>query len=371
MLAFAGTADMARAAPLDFLFGEPPVASRPAYRLRRRPAPPLTRPHSQVPHSQVPQAEVPQAEVPLPVPRPHFASDLPAASSEAESPPATPAPPVVAEQPSPPPVGASAPLPPPKPVELDKPAAAPPKADASKPEAPGDAAQRATEPAKPGPATPPKPPEPTKPEPTKPAVAPSGATTAFTPRAPPDDPQCPSRLQGLQVDVAPITIPPQPDARCTVVQPVRLVGMTLADGAKIAFPEHPTIACTTADAFSAYLRDLLAPLSKGTFGAPLTAVWTGPGLECRSRDSVFGAKLSAHGQGLAIDIATLKLGDGRLVEVGTPKTDAETRFETAARAGACGYFHTVLGPGSDAYHRTHWHFDLEVRGKQGDGKYCK
>ncbi|MBE7220651.1 MAG: extensin family protein, partial [Caulobacteraceae bacterium] len=200
---------------------------------------------------------------------------------------------------------------------------------------------------------------------------PSGATTAFTPRSPQEDPQCPARLQGLKVDVAPTDIGPQPDARCTVVQPVRLSAMTRADGGRIEFPEHPLIACTTADAFTAYLRDLMAPLTKGTFGAPLTAVWTGPGLECRSRDHVFGAKLSAHGQGLAIDIAQLKLGDGRLVEVGTPKTDAETRFETAARAGACGFFHTVLGPGSDAYHRTHWHFDLEVRGKQGDSKYCK
>ena len=57
--------------------------------------------------------------------------------------------------------------------------------------------------------------------------------------------------------------------------------------------------------------------------------------------------------------------------VGDPKGESETGFETAARAGACGYFHTVLGPGSDSYHRTHWHFDLEVRGSQGDGKYCK
>ena len=119
------------------------------------------------------------------------------------------------------------------------------------------------------------------------------------------------------------------------------------------------------------MHDLLAPLARGTWGVGLSDVWTGPGLECRSRDHIFGAKLSAHGQGLAIDIAQLKLGDGRLVAVGEPKTDVERDFETAARAGGCGYFHTVLGPGSDSYHRTHWHFDLEVRGRDGDGKYCK
>ncbi len=123
--------------------------------------------------------------------------------------------------------------------------------------------------------------------------------------------------------------------------------------------------------FSLYVRDLLSPLAKGTYNASLSAVWTGPGFECRSRDHIFGAKLSAHGQGLAVDIAQLKLADGRLIAVGDPKTDSDTAFETAARAGGCGYFHTVLGPGSDSYHRTHWHFDLEVRGAKGDSKYCK
>ena len=202
-------------------------------------------------------------------------------------------------------------------------------------------------------------------------MAPSGATTAFTPRSPEDDPQCPTRLVSQKVGIEPTAIGPQTDARCTVVEPVHLNDVTMPDGGKISFPEHPTIACVTADSFSSYVRDMLSPLAKGTFGAAVTAVWTGPGLECRSRDHVFGAKLSAHGQGLAIDIAKLKLADGRIVEVGTPKTDSETAFETAARAGACGYFHTVLGPGSDAYHRTHWHFDLEVRGAHGDSKYCK
>ena len=208
-------------------------------------------------------------------------------------------------------------------------------------------------------------------KPTKPAVAPSGATTSFTPRSPEDDPQCPTRLVSQKVGIETTDIGPQPDARCTVVEPVHLNDVTMPDGAKVSFPEHPTIACVTADSFSSYVRDMLSPLAKGTFGASVVAVWTGPGLECRSRDHIFGAKLSAHGQGLAIDIARLKLADGRMIEVGTPNTEAETAFETAARAGACGYFHTVLGPGSDAYHRTHWHFDLEVRGAHGDSKYCK
>ncbi len=208
-------------------------------------------------------------------------------------------------------------------------------------------------------------------EPGRPAVAPSGADTTFDPRQPAADEACPGRLAAGRVAAEPVTIGRQPDARCTVVQPVRLSDVTLVDGLKVAFPDHPTVACETADTFARYVRELLVPLAKGSYGLAVDAVWTGPGLECRSRDHVFGAKLSAHGQGLAIDIAQLELADGRRIEVGAPRTVTDQAFETAARAAACGYFHTTLGPGSDSYHRSHWHFDLEQRGKAGDGKYCK
>ena len=205
----------------------------------------------------------------------------------------------------------------------------------------------------------------------KPAVAPSGADATFNPRQPAVDEACPGRLAAGNVAAEAVTIGAQPDARCTVVQPVRLSEVTLPDGSKVAFPDHPTIACETADTFARYVRELLVPLARGSYGAPIDAVWTGPGLECRARDHVRGAKLSAHGQGLAIDIAQLKLADGRKIEVGDPRTATDQGFETAARAAACGYFHTTLGPGSDSYHRNHWHFDLEQRGRTGDAKYCK
>lgn len=319
--------------------------------------------------------------VPLPVPRPHFYGD----DAPAEAAPLDIAKPAEA-------ASATPPLPPERPPGLASPAADAPAAG------PAPAVTKGTGAAPPGPVEA-STPNPSKPEPpteakapspltvpaavaplppakpaelgAAPAVAPSGATTAFDPRVPAADAGCADRLKARGVVAEDTTLGPQPDARCTVVQPMRLASETLSDGSTVSFPDKPTIACTTVDAFSAYVHDLLAPLVKGTWGTGVTSVWTGPGLECRSRDHIFGAKLSAHGQGLAVDIAQLKLGDGRVVAVGEPKTDTERDFETAARAGGCGYFHTVLGPGSDSYHRTHWHFDLEVRGKDGDGKFCK
>ncbi len=313
-----------------WLFGEPP--GRHAARTRR-PA-------------------VAPADVPLPVPRPHFDEDAKAPAEAAKSGTLAASPPVAASTEA----SSSPPLPPERPPQVDMKPVAP--APAHKEETPSAAAVTApnVDAAKPS---------------DTPAVGPTGPPTAVNPRQPKADPACADRLKARGVETEPAILGPQPDARCTVMQPLRLVAAPLADKSMVSFPDKPTIACTTADAFSAYVHDLLAPLAKGTWGVPVTAVWTGPGLECRSRDHIFGAKLSAHGQGLAVDIAQLKLADGRMVAVGEPATDAERDFETAARAGGCGYFHTVLGPGSDTYHRTHWHFDLEVRGKNGDGKYCK
>ena len=293
----------------------------------------------------------PVADVPLPVPRPHFSGDA--------TPPETKAAPPVETRPASAPTAATSPtgtndaardatlpLPPARPAELTpKPARVPqlPPATVAAP----------------------------KPAMSTPGNAASGAKLGEAPGQPVDDTACPARLKARNVAVEPVSIGPQPDVRCSVVEAVNLTGLTMPDGSKVEFPDHPTIACTTADAFSLYVRDLLSPLAKGTYGAAVASVWTGPGLECRSRDHILGAKLSAHGQGLAIDIAQLKLSNGFMIQVGLPKTEADQGFETASRAAACGYFHTVLGPGSDSYHRTHWHFDLEVRGSKSDGKYCK
>ena len=278
------------------------------------------------------------ATIPLPVPRPRFAGDAPAG------------PPAIVTNPPEPPVAARPQAAPSTPAATNSTQTAP-LADGE------DSAVSDTGVRPKGPAGR--------------AVAPSGADAAFDPRQPVLDAACPGRLAASHVAAEPATLGPQPDTRCTVVQPVRLSDVTLADGLKVTFPDHPTIACETADTFARYVRELLVPLARGSYGSPVDAVWTGPGLECRARDHVFGAKLSAHGQGLAIDIAQLKLADGRKIEVGDPRTPTDQGFESAARAAACGYFHTTLGPGTDSYHRSHWHFDLEQRGRTGDGKYCK
>jgi hypothetical protein len=238
------------------------------------------------------------------------------------------------------------PLPPPRPAIDQPPAAAAPPTPQARPDMP---------PAKPadGPAIPPSAP---------PVAAPA------PPTAPVADCLQQLRERGAVVDVA--TPASLPDPRCTVDQPVTLTALVVP-GMRIDFPDKPIIACATAQTFADFLSQFMVPLAKGTYGQPITSVGTGPGLECRPRNNVAGAKLSAHGQGLAIDIAQFRLGDGRLYRVGIPADQRDRDFDRAVRAGACGYFHTALGPGADEAHANHWHMDLEPRGSNGTSRFCQ
>jgi len=41
------------------------------------------------------------------------------------------------------------------------------------------------------------------------------------------------------------------------------------------------------------------------------------------------------------------------------------------RATACGYFSTVLGPGTNQAHASHFHFDMAVHGKSQNYRICE
>ncbi|WP_395666850.1 extensin family protein, partial [Methylocella sp.] len=164
---------------------------------------------------------------------------------------------------------------------------------------------------------------------------------------------------------------PRQEPGCAVDDPVRLESLALRDGGRAGLPGRPTLDCAAAQVLATYVSDALAPLAKGLFGADLAALETGPGFSCRRRNHAAEGKLSAHARGLAVDVATLRLADGRVIAVGRFSDERDAAFDRAARAAGCGYFNTALGPGADASHATHWHFDLEPRGAGGRSKFCQ
>ena len=77
--------------------------------------------------------------------------------------------------------------------------------------------------------------------------------------------------------------------------------------------------------------------------APLKAIDNYASYDCRGRNRVVGAKLSEHGKANALDIRSLKLADGKVVELTDPHVARD--FREGLRQSACARFTTVLGPG--------------------------
>jgi hypothetical protein len=160
------------------------------------------------------------------------------------------------------------------------------------------------------------------------------------------------------------------DPGCRIERPVRLSAMRVAAGL-IAFPDRPLLDCRAAQAMGLWLRDLAIPLIKARLGADMTAMGTGQGFECRLRNRAASGKPSVHGKGLAIDIARIELGARAPLVIESPLDDADREVIDALRRSACGWFTTTIGPGSDAAHANHLHFDIEARGMSGQGKFCQ
>jgi len=157
---------------------------------------------------------------------------------------------------------------------------------------------------------------------------------------------------------------------CTIESPVRLAAVTIGIR-RVALKAKPLLGCAFALQFSDYVKNLLAPLGAGTMSASLVAIDTGSGYECRGRNHDNGAKLSAHAKGLALDIAAFDFSDGRKVDIDAQPDPQSTAYVKALRTAACGWFTTVLGPGSDPYHASHLHFDIERHGSNGSYRICQ
>jgi hypothetical protein len=132
-----------------------------------------------------------------------------------------------------------------------------------------------------------------------------------------------------------------------------------------------TFNCETVEATSLWLQRIVQPAAEEAFGERVARIEVLSSYACRTRNSLRGAKLSEHARGNAIDVSAFILESGRRVTVLNDWNGSrdEERFLRDVRQEACGLFKTVLGPGSDRYHRDHFHFDLQ-RHRSG-GAYCK
>jgi hypothetical protein len=174
---------------------------------------------------------------------------------------------------------------------------------------------------------------------------------------------------GVGAEAAPA--PATPVQGCGIGAPVRLSSITVAGGGVVSLPDRPLLECEFAAVLADYVSLIVAPLGQAMLHAKVAAIGTGPGYGCRTRDRIAGAKISAHGHGKAVDFMTIAFADKRQVLVERQAGPDEAAYFRAVRTAACGWFTTVLGPGSDAFHATNMHLDIEPHGSSGSYRICQ
>ncbi|WBU53446.1 extensin family protein [Paracoccus sp. SCSIO 75233] len=151
------------------------------------------------------------------------------------------------------------------------------------------------------------------------------------------------------------------DPDCGIARPVRI--STIQPDVEIVGGAE--MRCETAHMLALWVRDELQPAARRLPGRPgVTGLVPGSTYQCRARVGGRAERLSEHALGNAFDIAAFRLSDGSELPV-APRDetgDLAEAFQKAVRYGACPYFSTVLGPGSNAAHDNHLHFDVIARG---------
>lgn len=158
------------------------------------------------------------------------------------------------------------------------------------------------------------------------------------------------------------------DLECGVARAVEVSeivpGVTLRPDAKMR--------CETAAQLAEWMVGSVQPAAElmESYGA-VTGVNHGSTYICRRRNNLPDGVLSEHAYGNAIDIMGFTFEDGRSLNI-EPRADAgtiEEGFQRAVRGTSCLSFTTVIGPGTDAAHADHLHFDVKER--NGGYRICQ
>jgi hypothetical protein len=164
---------------------------------------------------------------------------------------------------------------------------------------------------------------------------------------------CFSKLKAQGVDFLPQAAG---QGSCRVSQAVLLREIKVGSRS-VKLPDRPIVNCGYALQLSKWVK---------ATGVPLAKLYTGPGYQCRGRNGSSSGKLSEHGRGNAVDIERMQLSDGTTLWV---KDANGNRTLKSMRALGCSHFTTVLGPGSNAAHASHFHFDMAER--RGGYRICE
>lgn len=180
----------------------------------------------------------------------------------------------------------------------------------------------------------------------------------FSGQMPASEIACRKRLTKLGVsftDVPRISNGPS----CGIDYPIQLSGLS----GDIKVKPAVKLNCEVAEAFALWVKNELAPSARYRYLSGIGTIKPLGGYSCRTMNSRRGAAMSEHAHGNAIDVGKFVLKNGKEIDVRKPGFFAfrEKGLLKAVRQDSCKYFNTVLGPGSDPFHKDHFHFDLRSR----------
>ncbi|MGE6784643.1 extensin family protein [Ensifer adhaerens] len=184
------------------------------------------------------------------------------------------------------------------------------------------------------------------------------AAPEYTGQMPGSEIACRQRLKKLGVvfrDIPRISNGPS----CGIDYPIELSGLSGGIGVKPAVKLN----CEVTEAFAKWVKYELAPSSRYRYWSGVKTIKPLGGYSCRTMNSRRGNPMSEHARGNAIDVGKFVLKNGKEIDVRKPGFFAfrEKGLLKAVRSDSCKYFNTVLGPGSDPFHKDHFHFDLRTR----------
>jgi hypothetical protein len=178
---------------------------------------------------------------------------------------------------------------------------------------------------------------------------------------------CRSELRRLGVEFRDLPRISQGES-CGIEYPVKLSGLSGGIDVK---PEV-TLNCQVTLAFAKWVKNDLAISARTRYFTGIRQIQPMGGYSCRKMNNSRQRynPMSEHARGNAIDIGAIVLKNGHDIDVRKKGLFSfrEGGLLKSVRNDGCKYFSTVLGPGSNAEHWNHFHFDL--RSRRGGRAYC-
>jgi hypothetical protein len=146
-----------------------------------------------------------------------------------------------------------------------------------------------------------------------------------------------------------------------MVHPFKVAAM---DGGMVEVSPKATLACPIIGEVDRWIANSVQPSAVTWFGEQVVEIKQISAYSCRGMNGQAGAHISEHAFGNALDVAAFKLQSGREIVIKQAWKNGpyeERGFLRDIITDACERFTTVIGPGSNAFHYDHFHFDLSRR----------